>query len=297
MERAIQISPEYIDAQIGLAYALVQLTGFGLRSGTDIYPQAKAALDKAMTLDPAQGRAYTLLGQLLWIQGDVTGCMAAHVKAVELSPNDGLVRTLYSWMLMAEGRFEEGIREGEIAVQLDPLSLFARCNIMGWYYADHRNKDALAEAQRILEIDSNWVPAIDMIGSIARLEGRMDEALSQGRKIWLKQYAIKVPDNLSLTEFTQWETTTLEKLFKQGLVNAGALAFHYTKICDKENALIWLEKATVTASPVILLLFYPEFDCLRDDPRFARFVEKIHLPVNAYCLLPADSASAVPAGN
>ena len=297
MQKATGVDPTYVDSYIGIAYAFLSLHSFGYRTGPEISDQAMASLNRAMTLDTTRGRAYTLLGQILWIRGDIAGCMAAHVKAVTLSPNDGLVRTLYSWILMAEGRFDEGIKEAQIAVTLDPLSHFARCNLMAWYYCDHRFEDARREALSILEMDPHWVPAQEMLMWVAYREGRLGDAVSEARKLWLMSDSLAVPEGLSWPQYERWIVSTLEDRKRD--YDVGMLAMYYGVKGDKDKAMATLERAAEVAHPITLCLFYPEFDSLRSDPRFAEFVSRINLPVAAYCNIgltdsPPDSTNGLP---
>ena len=285
MDKAVQIDPEYAQAHIGVAWALTHLLSFNFRTGEEIFIQAKAAIDRAKELDPNNGLSYTLLGRLYMAQNNTDAAMAAYEKAVALSPNDGLVRTLYSWMLMAVGRFDEGVREAEIAVELDPLHMFARCNLMGWYYANHQYADAKAEASRILDLNPYWIPAIDMLRRIAARENRFDDAVAEGRKYWIMLDSLNVPENSSYQEFLQWEVDLMVRLASEGHFSPGLVALGYAEIGNNDKTVEWLQKAEINDDAVTLLLFYPEFNSIREDPRFEAFINQKHLPVNAYCTM------------
>jgi len=45
----------------------------------------------------------------------------------------------------------------------------------------------------------------------------------------------------------------------------------------------WLETADEKDEVATFILFYPEFDSLRSDPRFESFISKKRFPVNVYC--------------
>jgi eukaryotic-like serine/threonine-protein kinase len=285
MRKAVEIDSNYADAQIGYAFSLIQSIVFGFKNAEEVAPEAEHAIEKAMAIDPERGRAYSLRGQLLWLRGDIAGCLEAHKKAVELSPNDGLLRTNNSWMLMAEGEFDEGVREGEKAVELDPLSHYARCNLMGWYYAVGRFADSRAEAGRILELDSTWGPAYEHLYRIAYHEGKLEEAIGHARKM-CQLYSggkVKVPDHVSWPEFKEWDLRTLDHMAGIDTSYAGLAAFDFAMLGEKEKAFHWLEVASTKAQTVMLCLFYPDFDCLRGDARFKDLVSRIHLPVGVYC--------------
>ncbi len=283
MFRAVQIDPGYAQAHVGVAWALTHLLSFNFRTGGEVFSQAKAAIDEALDLDPELGLPYTLLGRIKMAQNDIEGAKTAYIKAMELSPNDGLVRTLYSWILMTEGRYEEGVREAEIAVELDPLSLFNRCNLEGWYYANQQYSEAKAEGSRILEMNPQWLPAIDMIRRIAVKENRLEDAVTSGRKYWLAMYSLQVPEDFIYQEFLQWEANTLERMASEGNIRASELALCYAELGAKDKTLKWLTVAEEKDEVVVHLLFYPEFNSLRNDPRFEDFVSRVNLPVNVYC--------------
>jgi eukaryotic-like serine/threonine-protein kinase len=291
MRKAVEIDPNYADAQIGFAFSLIQSINFGFKTAEDVASEAEHAIERAMAIDPERGRAYTLRGQLLWLRGDIAGCLEAHKRAVELSPNDGFIRTNNSWMLMAEGRYDEGVREGEKAVELDPLSHYARCNLMGWYYAVGRFADSRAEAGRILELDSTWGPAYEHLYRISYHEGKLEEAIAHARKMCAlySRGKIKVPDHVSWPEFRDWDLRTLDHMARIDGSYSGWAATDFAMFCEKQKAFHWLEVAATKAQPVMLCLFYPDFDCLRDDARFKDLVSRIHLPVSVYCTLDQGS--------
>jgi tetratricopeptide (TPR) repeat protein len=184
---------------------------------------------------------------------------------------------------MVEGNYDEGVQHAQRAVELDPLSQYARCNLMGWYYTVHRNRDSEAQAHRILEIDSTWEPAVWQVALICEHEGRLDEA----RRWWMKDFQSRGIDTRSLPssgpwkEFRAWCTKTFERAgYQEDLVYS--LLFQG----DKDRALAALAKCVEKRSSIVLLLFYPDFDPLRDDPRFEALAAKAELPPAPYCQLP-----------
>jgi hypothetical protein len=90
-----------------------------------------------------------------------------------------------------------------------------------------------------------------------------------------------LPRNSSWKEFRSWQIRTLER--------AGwwdYLVYLLLFEGDKERAIAILRKCVESNSTIVLVLYYPDFDPLRDDPQFAELVAKAQLPVAAYCQLP-----------
>jgi serine/threonine protein kinase len=283
MKKAVDIDSMYADAQVGLALSVVHRKFMGFTVPPAMITEAHRAIDKALELNPSSGRALSTLGQLYWVEGNIPECIRKNKKAVELDSSDGFILTNYSWMLMLEGNYDEGIRQAEKAVALDPLSQYARCNLMGWYYTVHRNRDAETQARRNLEIDSSWEPAVNQLALITEHEGRYEEA----RQWWLKDFqrlgldTRSFPSSGSWQEFRLWRTKAFERAnLREYLVYS--LLFEG----DKERAMATLTNCVEQKSSIVLCLFYPDFDMLRDDPRFEALAAKAELPLAAYCTLP-----------
>jgi tetratricopeptide (TPR) repeat protein len=154
---------------------------------------------------------------------------------------------------------------------------------MGWYYANQQYDEAKSAAHRILEMNPQWVPALDMMRRLAAVENRPEDAVDAGRKYWQAWASMEVPENLTYEEFLDWENLTLERMAREGHVRATELAISYAEMGNKDKTLEWLKVAEEKNESVIHLLFYPEFELLRNDPRFEEFVSRIKLPVKFYC--------------
>jgi tetratricopeptide (TPR) repeat protein len=91
------------------------------------YPEAIAALQKTLQLDPRFPYAHTLLGQTLQCSGDLKGATAEYAKAVELDPDDTGYR---SYLAQAYAR---GNRRAEAEKILADLTTIAQTRYVGPY--------------------------------------------------------------------------------------------------------------------------------------------------------------------
>ena len=136
-EQAIAKYPNYGLAYSGLADAYLFGAGTGL-PGREANQKARAAVEKALALDPALGEAHASLAQLL--TNDDWAFAAAErefKRAIELSPSYIEAHHMYSHYLLSMGRNEEALVESRKVLALDPLSPLGQGHL-AYYYLSAR---------------------------------------------------------------------------------------------------------------------------------------------------------------
>lgn len=171
---AIQRDPTLVEAYTGLAECCLQLALFG---------EAREALGKVITLDPASPAAYRKLTELAGRQRDFKQAFVHARKLCDLQPNDKESRLLLSSCYISVGDLTNAAHEVALAVNLapgDPEPLLAaayietlRQNADG---AEKRYKDAIA-------VCATNVPARIGLARICRDRGKIDEATDFLRSI------------------------------------------------------------------------------------------------------------------
>ncbi len=114
MERAIAIDPQFALAHAGLSDAWIQL---GLRAAVsqslrprEVMPKARAAAEKALTLDDALSEAHATLGQVLFTyEWKRPAGIAELQRAIELNPNNQNAQHWYAMALGGLGRFDQAL--------------------------------------------------------------------------------------------------------------------------------------------------------------------------------------------
>jgi Flp pilus assembly protein TadD len=137
------------------------------------------------------------------------------------------------------------------SIQLDPNSGGAHANLGGAYEHTGKVIDAITEWSKASELSSSPV-MLSCLGHAYASAGKQIEA----RK--------------ALGE--------LKKLSEQRFVPAWAMAAIYVGLGDKEQALIWLERAYEDKSESFIeLKADAKFDPLRSDPRFVNLLRRVGL--------------------
>lgn len=141
--RAIEIFPDYDEAyvQLGLAH-------LDLQQGQE----AQTVLEKAVQANAENGRAHTLLGIALKLQGQNEKAIQPFQEAVRLEPEGWIQRFELADSLFRLQRYEESFRHCQEAHRMDPKK--PRVHVLMYNLAMRRNdtKTALEELEEFLSL-------------------------------------------------------------------------------------------------------------------------------------------------
>jgi eukaryotic-like serine/threonine-protein kinase len=177
--QAIEIDPQYALAYAGLAdvYNLLDIWA-GLPT-KETFPKAKAAAQKALSIDDQLAEAHTSLAYAIHTyEWDWNEAEREYRRAIELNPNYATAHQWYAEFLTAVGRFDEAEREGKKALELDPMSPIINA-VVGYNYTMARRYDAAIEQSlRTTQLFPGFSPAHAYLG-LAYLEaGKPREAIA-----------------------------------------------------------------------------------------------------------------------
>jgi TolB-like protein/class 3 adenylate cyclase/Flp pilus assembly protein TadD len=184
LEQAVAKDPTYAQAYAKLAYAQQASAWNGLRSKKDALPQSKATALKALQLDATNAEALAILGNLKVMEWDWSGAQRAFERALALAPNLAFVHHWYAiGYLLPMGRYEDAIAAAQRSIDLDPLSINNQHNL-GWvFYLVGRYDQAIAQLQRVLEREPNAIDAYRALGEMYATQGRYEEAIAAMQKL------------------------------------------------------------------------------------------------------------------
>lgn len=283
---AIRKDPTYAAPWAALAEAEV-FTPERDVSPFDSLVRGKAAAEKALALDPAHAEAHASLGLArMFLDRDFAAAEQSFRRAIELKPGAVTAHHRYAQLLAAQGRFDEALAEAKRATELDPFSTLAIDDYGRALYFARRYDDALAQYERALAIDpkdqiATWFrvyalmaanrtdDAIEMIGDIISVNEREDRR-TEVRRIY-REGGVKAISR-SWAEFDAAATGDAK------FIRSTGIAARYAVAGETELAFQWLDRAYQSHTrDLVFLAVEPQFDSLRQDPRFAELMKKVGL--------------------
>jgi tetratricopeptide (TPR) repeat protein len=189
-------------------------------------------------------------------------------------------------LLAPLGRFDEAFTEFKRAIRLDPLSPIIHAAYSWAYYCAHLYREAKEEAERTLDLDTNFTPGWYALGTASMFNG--EEALglsafqravdlSSGAGAYLSGLGWAFAKLGRRDEADEILEQLLKRRTGQNYVMALQIAIIYAELRDLEAALTWLENAYEERSAwMVYLKTDSRFDPLRSEPRFCELMRKMN---------------------
>jgi tetratricopeptide (TPR) repeat protein len=282
-EQALRLDPGYARAWAGLAAARQAQADRGYAPHEEGYARAHREVDKALSLDPNLAEAHAELGQVRsTYDWDWAGADAAYKRALELDPGNAEVVRQAARLAATLGRFEEATVLNRRAVGLDPLSAPAHQSLgFSAMYAGHL-EEAEAACRKALELNPEYPGAHMWIGRVRLLRQDPAAALAEMERerepLW-RRFGLALAHHA--LGHRKEADAALRELVDQ---DAGHAAFQIAEVHafrdERDQAFAWLERAYAQRDGgIIAMKGDPLLRSLESDPRYAAFLEKMHLPL------------------
>jgi tetratricopeptide (TPR) repeat protein len=242
---------------------------------------------RALQLDDSLAEAHTSLAfVLMQYEWDWQNAEKEFRRALELNPNYATAHQWYGFWLMARGRSAEAIDEEGRAREIDPLSTIVETDTCQLLASLGRDDEAIRHAQRALELDPSFPLAHLYLAEAYAGKKSYQEAIQEARKAldlsadpaWAQSMLARF---YALTGETNKDQAILHSMLeaaKQREDLAICLARVYASLGQREAAFAWLERAYRNHEGGLILLHVdPEFQAVRQDPRFTDLVLRIGL--------------------
>jgi eukaryotic-like serine/threonine-protein kinase len=288
-QQATGLDPNFALAYVGISQSYSMMPSYSYLSPKEAFPQAKAAAQKALEIDPSLADAHAALATTFaaydwnWAEAE-----REFKRAIELNPNVADIHYRYGLIyLIPVGRMDEAIREIKRALELEPLSIAMNANLAGAYMYARQNDLALAQARKTFDLEPSHITARVWLANVYESLGMYNEALalSEGslKSHMSDQYFLLYSGyayaKTGRRDKAEEAIKKLRDLEKTEPVDSYSFAMVYVGLGDKDKAFVELEKSfNERGYYVPLLRVDPLMDPLRDDPRFTDLIKRIGLP-------------------
>jgi serine/threonine-protein kinase len=285
--QALAIDDRYSLAWAGLADSYSILGWYRHIPSLEAYTKTVTAASSAVAVDDSLAEPYTSLAYARFLYGwDWKGAEEGFQAAIKRNPSYAVARHFYAEFLMAMGRMDEAVEQVELGLSLDPLSPTIGFGV-GWAQYFLRNYDAaIAQYEKTLEHDSDFVLAPWFLGPSFVMSGQYDRAIEvcehwipivhrRSGLIALLAYANAMAGR---RDEALRSIRELEQAANTDPVAPDHLAMVYIGLGDHDRAFELLDEAlNQRVWYLVYLNADPAFEPLRSDPRFAKLVAKVGL--------------------
>ncbi len=287
-ERAVALDPNYALAYAAIAEYYIFLAIHCVIPFSQASRLTKEAAQKAVAIDPQLSEAQAALG-IAAINSEFDWKKAEKYlrRAIETSPNSLLAHSWYQNLLFEGGRFEEALQELNRVLELNPDTLLS-LHYLAWAHYHTRRFDESVEVHcRILENEPNYAWGHLTFSWLLRCAGNAPEALKEAKKgvelatknpMYLTGLAAAFAAN-GQREKALETLDTINEMAATRYVAPYMLATAYCSLGDSERAFELLRKALAERDVWVLWLYAdPQFDRLRNDPRFNDLLRRMKHP-------------------
>jgi TolB-like protein/lipoprotein NlpI len=285
--QAVALDPTYAPAYVGLSDSYLMLAGRGLVPARDVLPQAKAAAEKALALNPQLGEAHASLGHVRLHDWDWSGLDEEFKRAIELNPANAFAHYYYSEYLMAMGRSEESINVVKKVQEIDPVSPILSTTLPSQYYFARMYEPAAENLRKALDLNPDFFLLHFRLAQVLIQQKKNQEAIAEmQRAVTLSNHSTEMLAGLAQAHAAAGMTAPmrdilaeLDRRSRERYVQPYYIARVYASAGDRERTFAWLEKAYADRSiDLVELKIEPAFDYLRSDPRFTTLLHRVGWP-------------------
>jgi tetratricopeptide (TPR) repeat protein len=287
--QAIVRDPTYAEAYVGLANCYNLLREYSSMPPEEAYPRAKAAAERAITLDNSLSAAHSSLAfvDFFW-SWDAASAEKEFQRALALDPNSVPAHHWYATALLSMGRFPQSLAEIEKAQKLDPQSAPIIADRGLILYTSGQTEEGIRVLRELENSDPAFLSPHRYLADIYLAQGDSRNFLVESRKVATmmhddKRMALVVAgENGFAASGTKGTLLAILKaqqaFYDRGQQSAYDLARTHAFLGQDREALDFLQIAyTKHDSSLLALRTDMAFKKLRPDPIFQKILAQVGL--------------------
>lgn len=280
--RSLNIDSTYAPAWNLLSKIIYESTiNLNLKSKKEGLKLVNKAAKKALELDANYAPAYASLCKVNLFQWNFNEANKNIKRALELNHRNSFI--LYTAALHANysGRLEESINFFLQALKMDPFESRYYLNIGITYYFLNQLDAASINIEKFNATKPNAAIHHAYLSKVLLGQGKKTEALREAEKETNKFWNLYAKNFVVYALGKNQEADSLLTQFinKHSRTSPANIASIYAYRNEINNAFIWLNIAYQKPDPdLIVIINYPAFKNLYNDPRWDKFIHKMELP-------------------
>jgi serine/threonine-protein kinase len=259
----------------------------GFVSPAEAAPKANAAALRAVELDDTLADAhYALAGVSTWANWDWPAAEREFRRAIQLNPRFADAHAFYASLLIIMRRPEEAMVEARPSLALAPFNGLFQALYGGRLVFIRQYDAAIAEFNKVLATNPRDTIALSNLISAHHHKRQYKQALealnryaSAAGYTEVTSYLAQTKADADYSATMHGAADTLAARSRKTFVSPVDVATLYAYAGDKERCLEWLDRAYVVRDPILPFLWSPDFDSVRDDPRFRDLLQRMKLPL------------------
>jgi len=282
LQAAIQKDPNFALAYADLAQVLAVMVGNNQVPRKEVVPLARAALNRALELDPGLAEPYTTQALVKAEEMGLRADMEPDLRrAIALNPNYSVAHDWLGMILIAQKRFAESETELRSAQLLDPLDPMITEGLGEDYYYWRRYDDAIAQLEKLR--DRGVTAAYPTLALAYIQKGRYQEALHLNQDLQQHDPSPGSLTYLAIAYAAAGDRDDAVRSLQQAMADKDFAtpynaARAYVLLGDKDAAFAWLQQAAQkNDSQFGLITVDPILDPIRSDPRFLALLKQLNM--------------------
>ncbi len=218
IDRALELDNNYSAAwtTLGWLYWIESSRKWG-SDPEKLMQKAFEAAEKALSADPNDHMAYSLLGHIHMSRGDTTQAIAMGEKSLGIAPGDSYAMAIHADILIESGQIDEGIRRMKKALRLYPFPpAWFLCVLGIGYHLKGDNDTAVYAFEQAIEREPDaHLTRVWLTSALVDL-GKLDEARTASEAVLENEPAFSV-ESWSRTFHSKAHLRIKENLLVAGL--------------------------------------------------------------------------------